>query len=66
MKEIFIAFLLTSVVFFTLVFSLGSIATKHHSDFQVAMVTDFADVNDASFNQSCYEGFSGSFIYVAA
>ena len=56
MKKIIIAFLLTSVVFFTLVFSLGSIATKHQSDFQVAMVTDFADVNDASFNQSCYEG----------
>ena len=56
MKKILISFLLTSVVFFTLVFSLGSIATKHQSDFQVAMVTDFADVNDASFNQSCYEG----------
>ena len=56
MKKILIAFLLTSVVFFTLVFSLGSIARKHKSDFQVAMITDFADVNDASFNQACYEG----------
>lgn len=56
MKKILLAFLLTSLVFFTLVFSLGSLSTKHGDTFQVAMVTDFSDVNDASFNQACYEG----------
>ena len=56
MKKILLAFLLTSLVFFTLVFSIGSLSRQQVSDFQVAMVTDFADVNDESFNQACYEG----------
>ena len=56
MKKILLAFLLTSLVFFTLVFSLGSISNHQESTFKVAMVTDFADVNDESFNQACYEG----------
>ena len=56
MKKILLAFLLTSLVFFTLVFTIGSLSEKHGDTFQVAMVTDFSDVNDASFNQACYEG----------
>ena len=56
MKKMLIAFFLTSLVFFTLVFSLGSLSSNRVEPFQVAMVTDFSDVNDGSFNQSCYEG----------
>ena len=56
MRKIIIAFLLTSVVFFTLVFSIGSLSKNKDEEFKVAMVTDFSDVNDASFNQACYEG----------
>lgn len=56
MKKILISFLITSIVFFTLVFSLNSISSHKVKDFQVAMITDYSDVNDASFNQACYEG----------
>ena len=56
MKKLLISLLATALVFFTLVFSLGSIAINKTDDFMVAMVTDFSDVNDASFNQACYEG----------
>lgn len=56
MKKMLVFFLLSSLVFFTLVFSLGSISNHKDDTFKVAMVTDFADVNDASFNQACYEG----------
>ena len=56
MKKILIALLATMTVFFTLVFSLGTLSKKKPDEFQVAMVTDFSDVNDASFNQACYEG----------
>ena len=56
MKKILIALLATATVFFTLVFTLGSISRNRKDAFQVAMVTDFSDVNDASFNQACYEG----------
>ena len=55
-KKFLIALLITATTFFTLVFAIG-VFTKNHTDgFQVAMVTDFSDVNDASFNQACYEG----------
>ena len=56
MKKILIALLATATVFFSLVFTLGSLPDKKEDEFRVAMVTDFSDVNDASFNQSCYEG----------
>ena len=56
MKKMLIALLATAAAFFALVFSLGAIATNNKDEFKVAMVTDFSDVNDASFNQACYEG----------
>ncbi len=56
MKKILLALLATVTVFFTLVFSLGTLSINKVDEFKVAMVTDFSDVNDASFNQACYEG----------
>ena len=56
MKKIILAFLITATVFLTLTFSLGALSMKKGDEFQVAMVTDFNDVNDNSFNQACYEG----------
>ena len=56
MKKMLIAFLATAAAFFALVFSLGAITMNRKDEFKVAMVTDFSDVNDASFNQACYEG----------
>ena len=56
MKKILVALLLTALVFFTSIFLVGSFANKRGNEFKVAMVTDFSDVNDASFNQACYEG----------
>lgn len=56
MKKILIALLVTASAFFALVFSIGSLSRNQDGDFKVAMVTDFSDVNDASFNQACYEG----------
>lgn len=56
MKKMLIAFLVTALVFFSLVFSLGALSSNREDEFKVAMVTDFSDVNDASFNQACYEG----------
>ena len=56
MKKIIIAFLATTLVFFTLVFSLSFLTNNNKETFKVAMVTDFGDVNDSSFNQACYEG----------
>ena len=56
MKKMLISLLVTSAVFFTLVFTVGSLSSKKPDEFRVAMVTDFSDVNDASFNQACYEG----------
>ena len=56
MKKMLIAFLATALVFFSLVFSLGLFSANRDDEFKVAMVTDFSDVNDASFNQACYEG----------
>lgn len=56
MKKMLIAFLATALVFFSLVFSLGALSSNREDEFKVAMVTDFSDVNDASFNQACYEG----------
>lgn len=56
MKKMLIAFLATAAAFFALVFSLGAITINRKDEFKVAMVTDFTDVNDASFNQACYEG----------
>ena len=52
----FIALIAAASVFFVLVFTLGTLSSKKGNEFQVAMVTDFSDVNDASFNQACYEG----------
>ena len=51
-----IAFLVTASVFFTLVFTLGTVGRSKGNELKVAMVTDFSDVNDGSFNQACYEG----------
>lgn len=56
MKKILITLLITATTFFTLVFSIGLLSRNQGDEFQVAMVTDFSDVNDASFNQACYEG----------
>ncbi len=56
MKKIVIAFLLTTLAFFSVVFGLNAIPSDKDDVFKVAMVTDFSDVNDASFNQACYEG----------
>lgn len=56
MKKLLVSLLATALVFFTLVFSIGSIRRNNKDEFMVAMVTDFSDVNDASFNQDCYEG----------
>jgi len=50
MKKIIVTFLVTALAFFTLVFSLSSLANNNGETFQVAMVTDFGDVNDSSFN----------------
>lgn len=56
MKKILIALLASIAVFFSIVIPLGSLSMKKTDEFRVAMVTDFSDVNDASFNQACYEG----------
>lgn len=56
MKKMLIALLVTASVFFTLVFTLGTAGRNKGDEFKVAMVTDFSDVNDGSFNQACYEG----------
>ena len=56
MKKIIISFLITMLVFFTLVFSLSGLSRNSEEKFKVAMVTDFGDVNDSSFNQACFEG----------
>ena len=56
MKKMLIAFLVTASVFFTLVFTLGTVGRNKGDELKVAMVTDFSDVNDGSFNQACYEG----------
>ncbi len=56
MKKVLIAFLVVASTFFALVISIGTLSRNRSDAFQVAMVTDFSDVNDASFNQACYEG----------
>ena len=56
MKKIILSFLATCFAFLTLVFCLSADRTNKQNEFSVAMVTDFADVNDASFNQAAYEG----------
>ncbi len=56
MKKTVIAFFSTLLVFFALVFSLSALSRSNADAFKVAMVTDFSDVNDQSFNQACYEG----------
>lgn len=56
MKKMLLALLVTASVFFTLVFTLGTVGRNKCDEFKVAMVTDFSDVNDGSFNQACYEG----------
>lgn len=43
-------------MFLALVFSLSAFSQGNIDTFKVAMVTDFSDVNDESFNQACYEG----------
>ena len=56
MKKVIIALMVTATVFFSLVFTVGFLTRNKGDEFQVAMVTDFSDVNDGSFNQACYEG----------
>ena len=56
MKKMLISFIAVASVFFATVFSLASLNVNQKDEFKVAMVTDFSDVNDASFNQACYEG----------
>lgn len=56
MKKVLLAFCSTLLVFVTLVFSLSALSQSNADAFKVAMITDFADVNDASFNQACFEG----------
>ncbi len=56
MKKVLIVFIAIAAAFFTLVFTLGTFTKGNKDEFKVAMVTDFSDVNDASFNQACYEG----------
>lgn len=56
MKKIIIAFFVALAAFFSIVLPIGLLSKTDDSDFKVAMVTDFSDVNDASFNQLCYEG----------
>ena len=56
MKKILIGLLITAATFLTLVFTIGTLTFNKNEGFKVAMVTDFSDVNDASFNQACYEG----------
>ena len=56
MKKFFVSLLATALVFFTLVFTIGTLTRNKADEFRVAMVTDFSDVNDGSFNQACYEG----------
>ena len=56
MKKMLISLLVAATAFFTIVFSIGAITKNQEDEFKVAMVTDFSDVNDASFNQACYEG----------
>ena len=60
MKKIIIAFFVALAVFFSIVLPIGLLSKTDDSDFKVAMVTDFSDVNDASFNQLCYELIFGS------
>ena len=56
MKKMLIALLVTASVFLTLVFTIGLTGRSKGDEFKVAMITDFSDVNDGSFNQACYEG----------
>ena len=56
MKKILLGLLITAATFLTLVFTIGTLSFNKDEGFKVAMVTDFSDVNDASFNQACYEG----------
>ena len=55
MKKVVISFLITASAFFALIFTIVSFSLSQDDGFKVAMVTDFSDVNDASFNQACYE-----------
>lgn len=56
MKKTFITLLITALAFFGIVISVGIFTRDQKDEFKIAMVTDFSDVNDASFNQACYEG----------
>ena len=56
MKKNILALLITSILFFVIVLPIGILSRSTVDEFKVAMVTDFSDVNDASFNQACYEG----------
>ena len=55
MKKMLIALLVIASAFFALVFSIGSLSKDKGDTFKVAMVTDYSDVNDESFNQACFE-----------
>ena len=56
MKKILLALIATLAVFFIPILVVGTYQNRHSAEFKVAMVTDFSDVNDGSFNQACYEG----------
>lgn len=56
MKKALISLIVTCLVFFTVVFTVSSIKKTDESPYKVAMVTDFADIDDNSFNQQTYEG----------
>ena len=56
MKRVFISLIITCLVFFTVVFTVSAFRRSDDQPYKVAMVTDFADIDDNSFNQQTYEG----------
>ncbi|MCQ2776493.1 MAG: BMP family ABC transporter substrate-binding protein [Bacilli bacterium] len=55
MKKILISFVSTLAVFFLLLVILSNGSKKQESELRACLVTDFADVNDQSFNQAAYQ-----------
>ena len=53
---VFIALITTCLVFFTVIFTVSAFKPRDQYQYKVAMVTDYADVDDNSFNQQIYEG----------
>lgn len=56
MKKVFISLIITCLVFLTVVFTVSAFDDKDTHKYKVAMATDYADVDDNSFNQQTYEG----------